>query len=93
MFRQDGDNAGTYTSVGRSPKRAIYIQAADLATSSYKSWGFNNCFAVSFDPTHSADGVMEATLSFKFAPETEAGVPNVKYKKVAVTALPAWGAL
>ena len=91
IYTEDGTNTGVYTSVGSTDDRCIYIEAKD--GSAYKSWGFNNCNSVTLDMSHSADDNMEASLSFKFAPANSAGIPNLQYKKAAVTTLPLWSEL
>jgi len=93
IYGEDGSNTGVYTSASSAGNKAIFIQANDSATSTYKSYGFNNCNAVNLDFDHAADDNRTASMTFKFSPSTSAGVPNFMTSDIAITSLPDWDAL
>jgi hypothetical protein len=87
-----GTNAsGVYATNADAANKAIYIQATNSTNN--KSWGMNNCNAVSFEFQHNADENQTGTLKFKFSPTDPNGIPNFMTKALAVTALPNWTTL
>jgi hypothetical protein len=91
---RDATTTTIFTSRAVGGDRAFFIQAENTATTTYKSWGFNNCSVTSgLDISHSADDNMEQTVTLKFAPTDESGKPNLQKARTVVTSLANWAAL
>jgi len=76
------------TSATEGTKKAIFVEADDGTNK--KTWAFNNAFAVTWDPSHSADDNMSGSFTFKFAPTDDSGNANLQTSNVAATSMPAW---
>jgi hypothetical protein len=87
-----GTTNSVYTYNSAAANKAVFIQAQDTALGT-KSWAFNNCNAMKLDVEDKADDVATYKLSFKFSPQTAAGISNFMTKGTAVTSLPAWTTL
>lgn len=61
---------------GESTEHAIFIEHStnDL----HKTFAFNNCRAVTWDPEMAADDMLKGTITFKLSPQTPLGVSNLK---------------
>jgi hypothetical protein len=77
------------TSATEGASKAIFISST-TGTSS-KSYGFNNCRAVTWEPGQASDDFMKGTITFKFSPTTSASVANLQTSAVAAGSLPNWG--
>lgn len=86
-----GYQNGVYTMSSNATDKAIFIQAED--GSIYKTYGFNNCNAVSYELDHNADDNRTGTLTFKFSPTTSTGISNFMTAASQITVLPAWSTL
>lgn len=75
----------TLLSTGEGSDYRIFIEAKD--GSNYKSTGFDNCRAVTWEPNHSADDNMGGTMTWKFSPEDDTGAANLATSNVAASAL------
>ena len=76
------------TSATEGTKKAIFVEATSAAGN--KTWGFNNCFAVTWEPSHSADDNLSGSFTFKFSPTDDADKANLITIADDVTALPSW---
>jgi len=73
----------TGKSTGEAAAYAIFIEAYDTETSSYKTSGFNNCKMTNWEPSHDADDNMGGSATFKFSPETDTGAANLATSSLA----------
>ncbi|OYT26526.1 MAG: hypothetical protein B6V02_01520, partial [Thermoprotei archaeon ex4572_64] len=76
------------TSATEGTTKAIFVEANDGTNA--KTWAFNNCYAVTWEPSHSADDNMSGSFTFKFSPTDDAGNANLVTVADEVTTVPAW---
>ena len=76
------------TSATEGTNKAIFVEASDGTNK--KTWAFNNAFAVTWDPSHSADDNMSGSFTFKFSPTDDAGNANLQTSNIAASTIPAW---
>lgn len=89
LDRWDTYKFGTgLTSATEGASKAIFISSTTANGS--KSYGFNNCRAVTWEPGQAADDFVKGTITFKFSPTTAAAAANLITSAVVATALPAW---
>jgi hypothetical protein len=86
-----GSQSGVYTMSSSAADKSIFIVAQD--GSIYKTHGFNNCAAISYEMEHNADDNRSGTLNFKFSPTTATGISNFMTAASNITTLPAWSVL
>lgn len=89
----------TYVSGSAPSKKAVFIAAGD-AGSNPVGYGFNNCNVTVLDMEHSADDNQTKTLTLKFSPTDDNGIPNFISSSASadtaydgITKLPSWSAL
>ena len=72
--------------------KAIFISM--LTGGNWKTYAFNNCRAVTWEPEMAADDMLRGTITFKFSPTTALGVTNLKTSALAYSTsffnVPAW---
>ena len=56
--------------------KAIFIMS--LTNSLAKTFAFNNCRTITWEPEMAADDMLKGSLTFKFSPTTPLGVTNLK---------------
>lgn len=71
------------TSAGDSPIKDIYVQWSD--GSNYYTRAYRNTRGFSFEPTSSADGMLEGSMTFKLSPTTADGSANFKVTSTAAS--------
>lgn len=76
------------TSATGSPAKSIAIQFTD--STNYYTRVYNNCKAVTFEPSSDAENYLEGTITFKLSPTTSAGVANLKVAAAALSTLGTW---
>ena len=76
------------TSATEGTAKAIFIESK--SGSLYKSTGMNNCRAVTWEPSQSADDFLKGTITFKFSPTTSSSAANLMTSAVEVVSLPDW---
>lgn len=71
------------TSAGESVEKAIFITAT--TGTGYKTFAFNNCRAVTWEPEMAADDMLRGTITFKLSPTTPLGVANLRTSALAAS--------
>ncbi len=96
---QDVGGILTYVSGGQPSKKAVFIAAGD-DTATPVGYGFNNCNVTVLDLEQNADDNQTKTLTLKFSPTNEDGIPNLISSSNSadtaydgITKLPSWGDL
>lgn len=83
------EDTGVYRSNERSGPKTIVLEINNEGVPLY-TYGYNNARAVSFEPSHSADGNREGTISFTLTEEDEEGNANGIVVSGGVGDLPSW---
>jgi hypothetical protein len=68
--------AGTSATDGSD--KAIFLSALTNSNTLWKTWAFNNCNVVTWEPELAADDMWRGTITFKLSPQTALGSANVK---------------
>jgi hypothetical protein len=71
------------TSAGESSPYSIFITSTNGTT--HKTFAFNNCRAVTWEPEMAADDMLRGTITFKLSPTTPLGVANLRSSALAAS--------
>ena len=71
------------TSATEGDNKSIFIQSFNGTL--YKTFGFNNCRCITWEPEMAADDMLKGSISFKLSPTTELGVANLKTSACAAS--------
>jgi len=75
-----GSATSYYSSAVDPSDKAIFIHSTNGTT--HKSFAFNNCKGVTWEPEMAADDMLRGSMTFKFSPATPLGVANLRTSSV-----------
>lgn len=71
------------TSATDGSDKTIFLSALTNSGTLWKTWAFNNCNVVTWEPELAADDMWRGTITFKLSPQTALGAANVKSSALA----------